>query len=196
MARITRGILGGGRGKVANVVMGNWKGIDYLRAYAIPSNPRSEAQVQVRGTFGSASQAAAVLNNFLRLLPEQRPKQSNFNLATRLLFNGSDIIQALESFGTTNEPALTSQLLPTGILVLQGSFIRNDRIIAAVFQRSAGNLTGVFGLEQQTISQETQSSVSISPYTGTAGVDAFRPGGIIAFTVLRGTARRVKTEVL
>ena len=196
MARITRGILGGGRGKVANVVMGNWKGIDYLRAYAVPSNPRSEAQVQVRGTFGSASQAAAVLNNFLRLLPEQRPKQSNFNYSTRLLFNGSNIIQTLEAFGTTNEPTLEAQLTQTGVLVLQGQFIRNDRIIAAVFQRSAGNLTGVFGLEQQTISQETQNSVSVAPYQGTAGVDIFRNNGIIAFTVVRGTARRVRTVEL
>jgi hypothetical protein len=193
MARITRGILGGGRGKVANVVMGNWKGIDYLRAYAVPANPRSEAQVQVRGTFGSASQVAAVLNNFLRLLPEQRPKQSNFNYCTRLLFNGSTVAGALESFGTTNEPTLAFQLAQTGVLVLQGEFIRNDRIIAAVFQRAQGQLTGVFGIEQLTISNETQNSVSVAPYQGTAGVDIFRDNGIMAFTVIRGTARRVKT---
>jgi len=196
MARITRGILGGGRGKVANVVMGNWKGIDYLRAYAVPANPRTEQQVAVRTTFSTASTAASILNNFLRLLPLQRPKQSNFNYSTRLLFNGSNIIQTLEAFGTTNEPTLTYELLPTGILVLQGQFIRNDRIVTAVFQRNNGVLTGVFGLEQLTISNETQSSVSCNPYEGTAGVDTFRNGGIIAFSVLRGTARRVKTAEL
>jgi hypothetical protein len=193
MARITRGILGGGRGKVANVVMGNWKGIDYLRAYAVPANPRSEAQVQVRGTFSGASQAASILNNFLRLLPEQRPKQSNFNVATRLLFEGRTITGALEAFGTTNEPTLEAQLQQTGELILQGSFIRNDRVIAAVFQTAQGQLTGVLGIEQQTISNETQDAVVVSPYQGTAGVDIFRNNGILAFTVIRGTARRVRT---
>jgi hypothetical protein len=193
MARITRGILGGGRGKVANVVMGNWKGIDYLRAYAVPANPRTLAQVTVRTSFSSASQSAAILNNFLRLLPEQRPRQSNFNYATRLLFVGNSIQETLESFGTTNEPAITFQLLQTGELALQGQFIRNDRIIAAVFQRAQGQLTGVFGIGQVTISNETQSAVSINPYTGTAGVDVFRNNGIMAFTVIRGTVRRVKT---
>jgi hypothetical protein len=196
MARITRGILGGGRGKVANVVMGNWKGIDYLRAYAVPANPRTESQTSVRTTFSSASQAASILNNFLRLLPEQRPRQSNFNVATRLLFEGKNIIDTLEAFGTTSEPTISSQLQQTGVLLLQGSFIRNDRVIAAVFQRAQGQLTGVFGIEQQTISNETQSSISIAPYQGTAGVDVFRNNGIIAFTIIRGTARRVDTVEL
>jgi len=193
MARITRGILGGGRGKVANVVMGNWKGIDYLRAYAVPSNPRTEAQTTVRTNFSSASRSAAILNNFLRLLPEQRPRQSNFNYATRLLFEGKTLEGALESFGTTNEPAIVFQLTQQGLLLLQGQFIRNDRIITVVFQRAQGQLTGVFGIEQFTVTNETQSSFTASPYTGTAGVDIFRNNGIMAFTIIRGTARRVKT---
>jgi hypothetical protein len=196
MARITRGILGGGRGKVANVVMGNWKGIDYLRAYAVPANPRTEAQTAVRTSFSSASQSAAILNNFLRLLPEQRPRQSNFNYATRLLFGGNNIGQTLRAFGTTNEPTLTFQLTQQGDLVLSGQFIRNDRVIAAAFQRAQGRLTGIFGIEQLTISNETQSTVSVAPYQGTAGYDVFRNGGILAFTVIRGTARRVETVEL
>ena len=32
MGKIGKGILGGISGKVANVVGGNWKGIDYLRS--------------------------------------------------------------------------------------------------------------------------------------------------------------------
>ncbi len=51
MAKILNGILGGGAGKVGGVVMSNWKGIDTLRAYSVPSNPNSSAQQLQRGLF-------------------------------------------------------------------------------------------------------------------------------------------------
>ena len=44
MAKITAGILSRPSGKVAGVVGAIWKGIAYLRAYAIPSNPNSVNQ--------------------------------------------------------------------------------------------------------------------------------------------------------
>lgn len=49
MARLSRGILGGGRGKVGNVVMSSWKGIDTLRSLPISvANPRTAGQVGQR----------------------------------------------------------------------------------------------------------------------------------------------------
>jgi hypothetical protein len=44
MGKILNGILGGVSGKVAGVVGANWKGISYLRAYAVPANPQTPAQ--------------------------------------------------------------------------------------------------------------------------------------------------------
>jgi hypothetical protein len=44
MGKILNGILGGVSGKVSGVVGANWKGINYLRGYAIPSNPQTPAQ--------------------------------------------------------------------------------------------------------------------------------------------------------
>ena len=52
MARMQRGILGGLRGKIGNVVGSNWKGIDTLRSLPISvANPRSAGQVAQRTKF-------------------------------------------------------------------------------------------------------------------------------------------------
>lgn len=61
MAKILNGILGGGSGKVGGVIMSSWKGIDTLKAYAIPSNPQSAGQTTQRNKF------SGVLN-FLQLI--------------------------------------------------------------------------------------------------------------------------------
>lgn len=50
-AVITSGILGGGRNKVGPVVMSKWKGIDYIKSYAVPANPNTSAQQAVRSKF-------------------------------------------------------------------------------------------------------------------------------------------------
>lgn len=48
---ILQGILGGFSGKVGPIVGAAWKGIDYMRSYVIPSNPRSPAQTAHRLSF-------------------------------------------------------------------------------------------------------------------------------------------------
>lgn len=49
MARINQGILGGLSGKIANVVGGAWKGINYLRSLPVSvANPRTTPQVTQR----------------------------------------------------------------------------------------------------------------------------------------------------
>ena len=48
MAKQVGGILGPVRGKVSNVVGARWKETPYFRAYAIPANPRTEAQMNQR----------------------------------------------------------------------------------------------------------------------------------------------------
>ncbi|MEA2104175.1 MAG: DUF6266 family protein [Candidatus Cloacimonadota bacterium] len=51
MARLRAGILGKVSGKVANVVAGNWRGINYVRERVTPANPRSANQTAVRESF-------------------------------------------------------------------------------------------------------------------------------------------------
>jgi len=62
MGKIKRGILGGVSGKVANVVGGSWKGIEYLRALPTSvANPRTPAQVNQRDKFTNATKLASQL---------------------------------------------------------------------------------------------------------------------------------------
>jgi len=61
MGIIYQGILGGFSGKVGPVVGANWKGIDYMRGYVIPSNPNTPDQQTQRSKFGAMSSIASGL---------------------------------------------------------------------------------------------------------------------------------------
>jgi len=54
MGKLRSGILGQIRGKVAGVVGGQWKDVNYVREYVKPANPNTAAQQTQRGLFGSA----------------------------------------------------------------------------------------------------------------------------------------------
>jgi len=51
MGKVTSGIFGSVSGKVGGAVGASWKGIHYWRAYAIPGNPNTIAQQDVRNIF-------------------------------------------------------------------------------------------------------------------------------------------------
>jgi hypothetical protein len=55
MAKVFAGILGSFAGKVAGVVGGRWKNIQYVRAYVIPANPDTDAQQAKRLRFKLAA---------------------------------------------------------------------------------------------------------------------------------------------
>lgn len=60
MGIIRRGILGGVSGKVANVIGGSWKGIEYLRSMPLSvANPRTTSQVANRDRFKSVTVLAS-----------------------------------------------------------------------------------------------------------------------------------------
>jgi len=61
MGKILAGILSGVSGKVAGVVGGKWKDVNYLRAYVKPANPNTEDQQIQRSLFGSAVAFAKLL---------------------------------------------------------------------------------------------------------------------------------------
>ena len=67
-AVLTQGILGPGRNKVGGVIMSKWKSINYIRGYAVPSNPNSDAQQTQRAHFKSMVQFAQKL--MVSLIPQ------------------------------------------------------------------------------------------------------------------------------
>jgi hypothetical protein len=164
MAKITKGILGGGRGKIANVVMGSWKGVDYIRAYATPSNPRTPAQVNRRNILTNASKIASELNKFFSRIPDELPKLSNYNILVRRLINGSNFYQACVGFGTRSDIPTTANLSNLSGVVISGSLIAGDRVVLGLFGVDGGPLLiqesgKVF---QATISTSTATSVTIN----------------------------------
>lgn len=68
MATIKRGILGGGSGSVANVVMTAWKGIAVIKSKPLSvANPESPAQVSQRGKFsGIVAIAQYILSSIIQ----------------------------------------------------------------------------------------------------------------------------------
>jgi hypothetical protein len=164
MARITKGILGGGRGKVANVVMGSWKGIDYIRAYAVPSNPRSPAQVVRRNILTFSSKRASELNKFFSRIPDELPKLSNYNILVRRLINGANFYQACVGFGTRNDIPTTANLTNLSSVVISGSFVAGDKIVLGFFGVDAGPelVQGSGKVFQVTVSASAATSVTIN----------------------------------
>ncbi len=53
MAKIRNGILGKAKGKIGGVVASTWKGVNYVREYVVPANPKTAAQSGVRNNFSS-----------------------------------------------------------------------------------------------------------------------------------------------
>jgi hypothetical protein len=75
------GILGTVRNKVGNVIAATWKGVNYVKAYAVPANPNTAAQ-QTQRTFFAAIVRAAQLILTTVIQPWWDPfatKQSGFS---------------------------------------------------------------------------------------------------------------------
>lgn len=73
MARLSF-IHGAITGKLGEFVGSKWKGINYLRTYAKPSNPRTEGQISIRKVFKALSDFATALyaEGFFEIIPTAR----------------------------------------------------------------------------------------------------------------------------
>jgi hypothetical protein len=85
MAKISSGILGQVKGKVANVVAATWKGTNYVRARVIPANPNSEAQQAQRNLMATiVLYGKQVLTSIIQVLWNPlSTKKSGWNLYTK-----------------------------------------------------------------------------------------------------------------
>lgn len=91
MGKIGKGILGGISGKVANVVGGNWKGIDYLRSKPQSvANPRTVLQVNQRTKFALVLRFLQPNLSFIKIgYKNYAVKQSQFNSAMSYILNNA-----------------------------------------------------------------------------------------------------------
>lgn len=136
MGVITKGILGGFKGKVGTVVGANWKGIDTVRS--MPSsvaNPRTSGQMLNRGKFKMISMlASTLLGNLVRpFWNGKNAKMSGYN----------SFIRANVELGTTENTLVYPEL-----------------------KMATGSLEGVTLIDATASNGSTEVSVEYDPNTG------------------------------
>jgi hypothetical protein len=111
MARLRSGILGQLRGKVAGVVGGQWKDVNYIREYVKPANPNTTAQQIQRSLMSYAVAFAKLFTGpvFNVYVDKFQKSMSGFNWFIK---------QNIASF--VYPPELDSLLMTTGKLSFAG----------------------------------------------------------------------------
>jgi hypothetical protein len=104
-------------GRLGEFVGSKWKGINYLRLYAKPSNPRTPDQISVRLVFKYLSLFASALytRGFLNLIPPARrmtERNSVFKVNRQMLTNKTFDPEELQ-VGKSNFKANLSDLIST-----------------------------------------------------------------------------------
>ena len=118
MGNIGKGILGGISGKVANVVGGNWKGIDYLRSKPQSvANPRTVLQVNQRTKFALVLRFLQPNLSFIKIgYKNYAVKQSQFNSAMSYILNNAIVGTDPTDFAIDYSFALLSRGTLSGAL--------------------------------------------------------------------------------
>ena len=125
MGILNNGILGSIRNKVGGVVAFDWKGINAVRAYAVPSNPQTAAQQTHRGLFGDVTHLGSLLNSLI-CIPYWDPfaeKMSGFN-----------------AFVQRNMSLVSDPIDYLDCQVSEGS-LESEVISGSIYDPSLGNLT-------------------------------------------------------
>lgn len=91
MGKINQGILGGFRGKVGNVIGGNWKGIDYMRVKPTSvANPKTPGQVGQRTKFSAILQLLQPMKDHIKIgYKNFAIKKTEFNSAMSYNLNNA-----------------------------------------------------------------------------------------------------------
>jgi len=145
MAKIPSGILGPPRGKIGSVVGASWKGIAYIRAYVIPANPKTAAQVATRALFADLVVLAqqvlgAVLQPFWDPFVVRNSGFAHFIGVNRPLYTSQEVYTAVKMAQGTLEGQIIDGALYSASNVdvswtsaPQGNGAGTDKMIAVVF---------------------------------------------------------------
>lgn len=159
MAKIRAGILSKVSGKVAGVVGGTWKNVNYLREFVIPANPNTADQQVQRALFsGAVAFAKLVLGQILNVFVDPFQKSmSGFNYFIK---------QNIDFF--TTPPDWSSVKITWGKLW-------NPAVTAAVYAGANVTITfpttlGANGAATDKARAVVYDSVNGIPYFNTTGV--------------------------
>lgn len=156
MARMKNSLLGGLSGKIANLVISSWKGIDYIRSR--PGNykdPKTPSQMRYRTGFGLSSQFVSTIKEFVKLSFKQYAiEKTEYNAAvgynSKKAITGTypnlqiDYPKALVSKGDLEAVEFPSITLINNLEVVaqwqdnsgEGSARTNDHVILLAFNQT------------------------------------------------------------
>lgn len=101
-------IAGGYRGKLGDTIGERWRSIIYVKAYTIPSDPRTAAQVLVRKKF---AKAAKLVDISMQLNPDHKlwRTRGNINRAQRMK-------EAIANLNATDNETLSIPIIPSNTI--------------------------------------------------------------------------------
>jgi hypothetical protein len=167
-------------GKLGEFVGSKWKGINYLRLYAKPSNPRTEGQISIRAVFKAVSLFASALfgNGFLAFVPpaKQMTERNSVFRANRQMFTNKTFIPEALQISKSNYPAsvkgLECLMVTGGFNVSSLSFVPPDsvhnlQLHTFVYDTSKGSIVSSESVEK------TPNQDGIFSFTDTIGANQF-----------------------
>jgi hypothetical protein len=101
-------------GKLGEFVGSKWKGINYLRMHAKPSNPRTEGQISVRKVFSAISKFASALfeKGITDLIPSAKKmtERNSVFKANKQMFTDKSFVPSALQVCKANHPAVCSTM--------------------------------------------------------------------------------------
>ena len=129
-------VRGAATGKMGEFVGAKWKGINYIRLWAKPTNPRTEGQISIRLVFKALSLFATALfnNGLLGLIPPARrmtERNSVFKANKHMLTDKTFTPATLQVSkpNTTSRVIDMSATVTSNMLNLSAKFLELDEIV-------------------------------------------------------------------
>lgn len=152
MAKLRSGILGNIRGKVAGVVGGQWKNINYVREYVKPANPNTVAQQTQRTKMSDAvafckSLVGPVFNAYTDVFQKAMSGFNRFIKTNIAFFDGDvDYSEIVVTAGKLHVPGTVSAVYYVAGELLEMIFdeslgnngLLTDKIYCAVYHEPTG----------------------------------------------------------
>jgi hypothetical protein len=151
------------KGRVGEFVGSSWKGVDYIKTYSPPSNPKTEGQVAVRTVFQHITHVASQINATI-LKPYTFPRPHKMTVINWMVHINQELFddkawepEKLKIFdGSLFNPGITSVSIentgtPTAQVIITFSSAMGhdaDKALAVVYDEHSGKALAATGERQ------------------------------------------------
>lgn len=152
MAKLRSGILGNIRGKVAGVVGGQWKDVNYLREYVKPANPNTASQIVQRTAMSDVvtfckTLVGPVFNAYTDKFQKSMSGFNRFIKSNIAIFDGTpDYTAIVVTAGTLYAPSVIAathypdddEVVITWPTTLGNNGAANDAVYGVIYNKDTG----------------------------------------------------------